>query len=102
MFIITRAVSTPRDIERRESGSMFCETIEIISWSSYESSRKHENSAEKYRDWTMKFTHSPVKLIPVYPLYQLVSAAPVSQRSWVQIPYGPEFFSGPIYNYSFQ
>ena len=29
-------------------------------------------------------------------------AAPVSQRSLVQIPYGPEFFSGPIYNYSFQ
>ena len=35
MFIITR------DVERRERGSMFCETIEIISWSSYESSRKH-------------------------------------------------------------
>ena len=47
MFIITRAVSTPRDVERRESGSMFCETIEIISWSSYESSRKHENIALK-------------------------------------------------------
>ena len=31
MFIITRAVSSPRDVERRESGSMFCETIEIIS-----------------------------------------------------------------------
>ena len=26
MFIITRAVSTPRDVERRERGSMFCET----------------------------------------------------------------------------
>ena len=47
MFIITRAVSTPRDVERRESGSMFCETIEIIPWSSYESSRKHENIALK-------------------------------------------------------
>ena len=47
MFIITRAVSTPRDVERRESGSMFCETIEIISCSSYESSRKHENIALK-------------------------------------------------------
>ena len=47
MFIITRAVSTPRDVERRESGSMFCETIEIISWSSYESSRKHGNIALK-------------------------------------------------------
>ena len=22
--------------------------------------------------------------------------------AWVQIPYGPEFFSGPIYNYLFQ
>ena len=30
------------------------------------------------------------------------SAAPVSQRSWVQILYGPEFFfSGPIFNYLF-
>ena len=47
MFITNRAVSTPRDVERRESGSMFCETIEIISWSSYESSRKHENIALK-------------------------------------------------------
>ena len=26
MFIITRALSTPLDVERRESGSMFCET----------------------------------------------------------------------------
>ena len=26
IFIITRAVSTPRDVERRERGSMFCET----------------------------------------------------------------------------
>ena len=27
MFIITRAVSTPRDVERRERGSMFCKTL---------------------------------------------------------------------------
>ena len=47
MFIITRAVSTPRDVERRESGSMFYETIEIISRSSKESSGKHENIALK-------------------------------------------------------
>ena len=47
MFIITRPVSSPRDVERRESGSMFCETIEIISWGSYESSGKHENIALK-------------------------------------------------------
>ena len=46
---------------------MFCETIEIIFWSLYESSRKHENSAEKYHDQTMKFTHSAVELIPFYP-----------------------------------
>ena len=26
MFIINRARSKPRDVERRESGSMFCET----------------------------------------------------------------------------
>ena len=47
MFIINRALSTPWDVDRRECGSMFCETIEIISWSSYESSRKHENIALK-------------------------------------------------------
>ena len=28
----------------------------------------------------------------------VVNRTLVSQRSWVQIPYGPEFFSGPIYN----
>ena len=44
MFTITRALRTPRDVERRESGSMFCETVETISWSS---SRKHENIALK-------------------------------------------------------
>ena len=32
---------------RRESGFMFCETIEIISSRSHESSRKHENLALK-------------------------------------------------------
>ena len=42
MFIITRAVSTPRDVERRQSGSMFWDNW-TISWSSNESSRKHEN-----------------------------------------------------------
>ena len=48
MFITTRAsVSPPRNVERRESGSMFCEIIETISWSSNESSRKHENIALK-------------------------------------------------------
>ena len=44
MFTVSRALRTPRDVERRESGSMFCETIETISWSS---SRKHENIALK-------------------------------------------------------
>ena len=43
VFIITRALSTPRNVERRESGS-----IELRAW-------KH--SAEKYHDQTMKFTH---------------------------------------------
>ena len=47
MFTMTRALRTPRDVEQRESGSMFCETIETISWSSNESSRKHENIALK-------------------------------------------------------
>ena len=43
IFIITRAVSSLRDVERRESSFMFGETIETISGSSNESSRKHEN-----------------------------------------------------------
>ena len=47
MFTVSRALRTPRDVERRESGSMFCETIETISWISNESSRKHENIALK-------------------------------------------------------
>ena len=47
MFIITRTLSTPRDVNGRESGSMFCETIETISGSSNESSKKHENIALK-------------------------------------------------------
>ena len=29
------------------------------------------------------------------------SAAPVWQRSWVQIPYGPEFFFRPFFKYQF-
>ena len=32
MFIITRAVSVPRDVERRESGSMFCETNHFLKF----------------------------------------------------------------------
>ena len=47
IFIITPAVSSLRDVERRESGFMFSETIETISGSSNESTRKHENIARK-------------------------------------------------------
>ena len=43
MLIITRPLTTPRDVERTESGSMFFET----SSSSNESSRKYENIALK-------------------------------------------------------
>ena len=60
MFIITRAVSTPRDVEGRESGSMFYETIEIISWSLKKSSRKHENIALKStmtKQWNSLILH---------------------------------------------
>ena len=59
MFVITRAVSIPRDVERRESGSMFYETIEIISWSSKESSRK-QNIALKStmtKQWNSLIPH---------------------------------------------
>ena len=34
--------------------------------------------------------------------FRYMNPAPVSQRSWVQILYVPQFFSGPIFNYSFQ
>ena len=42
MFIITRAIGTPQDVERRESSYMFCETfpdvranqVEIKAWES--------------------------------------------------------------------
>ena len=50
MFIITRAVSTPRGVKRRENGSMFCEKLKLFpsgNGDSYESSRKHENIALK-------------------------------------------------------
>ena len=59
MFIVT-----PRDVERRESGFMFCD----ISWSSNESSRKHENIALKSTTTTqLKFTHPAVEPSPFYP-----------------------------------
>ena len=45
MLIIIGALSAPRDVERRESGSMFCETN--YSWSSNEPSKKHNNIALK-------------------------------------------------------
>ena len=32
MFIITQALGTPRDVERRESGSMFCETNHFLKF----------------------------------------------------------------------
>ena len=65
MFITTRvSVSPPRNVERRESGSMFCEAIETISWSSNESSRKHQNIALKNQ--IMKFTYPAVRLTPFY------------------------------------
>ena len=57
MFTVSRALRTPRDVERRESGSMFCETIETISWSS---SRKHENIALKStmtKQWNSLIPH---------------------------------------------
>ena len=67
IFIVTRVISTPRDIERRESGSMFCETnhflklerIELKAW-------KH--STEKLDNQTMKFTH-PAVALPLFYLW---------------------------------
>ena len=66
MFIMTRAVSTPRDVERRESGSMvFFDTIEPFP----ESSRKHENTALKstmIKQWNSN-AHFAVGLTPFHP-----------------------------------
>ena len=36
VFIMTRAVSTPRHIERRESRSMFCETNHFLKFEQIE------------------------------------------------------------------
>ena len=70
MFIMTRAVSTPRDVERRESGSMsFFWYNWTISWSSNESSRKHENTALKstmIKQWNSN-TPFAVELTPFHP-----------------------------------
>ena len=48
-----------------------------------------ENKAWKKIQACMGF-EPMTSAIPVY-------SAPVSQRSWVQIPYRPEFFSGLIF-----
>ena len=47
------------DVERRESGSMFCETKHFLKFERIEQ-KAWKHSAEKYHDQTMKFT-------PFYP-----------------------------------
>ena len=54
MFIITQALGMPRDVERRESGYIFLR--QTISSSSYESSKKRDNSAKRCHNQTMTFT----------------------------------------------
>ena len=55
IFIITRALSMPRDVERRESGFMFCETNNFFKFKRIDY-KIWKHSAEKYDDQTMKFT----------------------------------------------
>ena len=43
------------DVERRESGSMFCETKHFLKFERIEQ-KAWKHSAEKYHDQTMKFT----------------------------------------------
>ena len=66
MFIISRTLRTRRDLERRESGSMFCETNHFLKFEriKYKASKY---SAEKYRDQNIKFTRPAVGLTPFYP-----------------------------------
>ena len=59
MLIIIGALSAPRDVERRESGSMFCSTNHLLKFERIEQ-KAWKHSAEKYHDQTMKFT-------PFYP-----------------------------------
>ena len=40
MLIITRAISTPQDVERRESSSMFCEKFPDVRANQVESMGK--------------------------------------------------------------
>ena len=65
MFIKTRAVSKPRDVERRESGSMFCETNHFLKSERIEL-KVWKHSAKKYHDQAMKFTHPAVGLTSFY------------------------------------
>ena len=65
MFIITRALSTPRDVERREISSMFFETNYFFKFERIEY-KAWKHSAEKYHDQTMTFTPPAAGLKPFY------------------------------------
>ena len=52
MLIIIGALSAPRDVERRESGSMFCSTNHLLKFERIEQ-KAWKHSAEKYHDQTM-------------------------------------------------
>ena len=71
MFIITQALSTPRDVERRESGSMFCETNHFFKFERIEQ-KAWKHSAEKHHDQTMKFILPTSGLTPFYPWIYLL------------------------------
>ena len=70
MFIVTRALSTPRDFERWESDSMFCERNHFLKFERIEY-KAWKQSAEKYHDQTMKFTPPAVGLTPFNPWVSL-------------------------------
>ena len=53
------------DVERRESGSMFCETKHFLKFERIEQ-KAWKHSAEKYHDQTMKFTPPVVGLTRFY------------------------------------
>ena len=65
MFIITRALSTPRDVERREISSMFFETNYFFKFERIEY-KAWKHSAEKYHDQTMTFPPPAAGLKPFY------------------------------------
>ena len=72
----------------------------INIWKSYVCTAVEETNIESIIAVMPEHYWTGNERFPVGLLAQLVERAPVSQSSWVQIPYKPEFFLGHISNAS--